>query len=137
MAYRCPASGDGNLEEDYDIIKICTILAEIAEFNSSLLEISVTKNASQSTFVVFYEDLNKLYDIEIEGYNFIDKEDAYRLGYVSRKIKRPYCLSMFMTQGQTEDYIGAWEKEVEENETNEDIFSLWGPSKWQIIFNIP
>lgn len=137
IAYRVPASGDRNLKENYDIIEICTILTEIAELNSILLEISVTKNASLNTFCVHTDEMNKIFKINIDGYTFKDNSDYSRLDYASRKIKRPYNLSLFMTEGQTEDYIGAWEKEVEENETNEDIFSLWGPKKWQIIFDIP
>ncbi len=137
LAYRVPASGDENLEENYDIIKVCTILAEIAEFNSSLLEMSVTKNASPNTFNVYYEDISKLYDIEVEGYTFRDKEDAHRLSYVSRKIKRPYCLSLFMTEGQTEDYIGAWDTYNDEGNCNEEVFYTGGPSNWQAIFDIP
>jgi len=45
FSYRAPASADKNLGSGYDLIQCLTLLAEVAQFNSELLEVSVGKNA--------------------------------------------------------------------------------------------
>lgn len=135
ISYRAPASGDENLSNDYDIVAICTLLAEVAQFNSVLLESSVDKNAPHDAFVVNWGDMDKIICIEVEGFEFVDRFDAMRLSYVKRKIRRPYNLVCFMTEGQTEDFIGAWDDD--EDPDDENIFNAGGPCDWQLIFDIP
>ena len=136
ISYRAPASGDSNLSDSYDINDICTILAEVAQFNSELLEASVTKNASKEDFVVHYSDIDKIVNVEIEGQKFYDRYDSIRLNYVQRKQSRPYNLASFMTEGQTEDFIGAWDDD-ENYENDDSIYHGGGPCDWQDIFDIP
>jgi hypothetical protein len=133
IAYRAPASGDSNLGADYDLVEILVLLAEVAQFNSELLESSVTKNADAATFQVLEGHILSIQEISIEGYKFFDAEDAYRLGYVKRKTKRPYHLALFMTEGQVEDFIGAWDGD----KNNGESFSNGPPSNWQTIFDLP
>jgi hypothetical protein len=136
ISYRAPASGDSNLSGDYNITEICTILAEVAQFNSELLEASVTKNASKEDFVVHTTDISKIINVEIEGEQFHDHYDSIRLSYVQRKQPRPYNLALFMTEGQTEDFIGAWDDD--DNYDNDDsIYHGGSPCDWQDIFDIP
>ena len=40
-----------------------------------------------------------------------------------------------MTEGQTEDFIGAWESETSEEDSEQ--FSMGSPCEWQQIFDIP
>jgi hypothetical protein len=40
-----------------------------------------------------------------------------------------------MTEGQTEDFIGAWDDD--EDPDNESIFCAGSPCDWQLIFDIP
>lgn len=136
ISYRAPASGDTNLSDSYDINEICTILAEVAQFNSELLEASVTKNASTEDFVVHYSDIDKIVNVEIEGENFYDRYDSIRLSYVQRKQSRPYNLASFMTEGQTEDFIGAWDDD-DNYENDDSIYHGGSPCDWQDIFDIP
>jgi hypothetical protein len=136
ISYRAPASGDSNLSDSYDINDICTILAEVAQFNSELLEASVTKNASKEDFVVHYSDIDKIVNVEIEGQNFYDRYDSIRLSCVQRKQSRPYNLASFMTEGQTEDFIGAWDDD-ENYENDDSIYHGGSPCDWQDIFDIP
>ena len=52
VSYRCPASGDLNLIGDFDLEYHLTILAEIAQLNSELLEKSV-KNTQKNQLILF------------------------------------------------------------------------------------
>lgn len=133
FSYRAPASADKNLESSNDLIRYLTLLAETAQFNSELLEASVNKNAPESAFLVDDDHVHQIATIEIEGSVFSDDEDYYRLGYLQRKQRRPYNLALFMTEGQTEDFFGAWEGDADKGET----FSNGPPSAWQVIFDIP
>lgn len=133
ISYKAPASGYWNVSRDFDLIKLLTILAEMAQFNSELLERSITKNAPKEAFEVLDDYIHAIACVEIEGSTFSDSEDYHRLGYHKRKTKRPYNLALFMTEGQTEDFIGAWDGDPDIGEE----FSNGSPSNWQKIFNIP
>jgi hypothetical protein len=136
ISYRAPASGDANLDNDYDVEKICTILAELAQFNSVLLEASVKKNADPKDFVLHHRDIEKIVHVNIEGIEFYDRYDSMRLDYIRRKGPYPSNLLCTMTEGQTEDYIGAWDND-EEFEDDESIYHGGSPGEWQAIFDIP
>lgn len=133
IAYKAPASGDGNIGGNYDLIEFLTIIAEVAEFNSELLDNSITKNADSSSFEVLDEHIHQIATVEIEGFTFSDNEDYLRLGYVQRKTRRPYHLGLFMHKGQSEDFIGAWDGDEDAGET----FSNGSPANWQAIFDVP
>jgi hypothetical protein len=133
IAYRAPASGDTYLGKDYDLVELLIILAEAAEFNSEILQASIDKNADPSTFEVLDDYIHSIATVSIEGYKFSDSEDYHRLGYVKRKTKRPYHLALFMTPGQSEDFIGSWDG----NEDKGEQFSNGSPSNWQAIFDVP
>ncbi|MCP4763563.1 MAG: hypothetical protein GY870_17460 [archaeon] len=135
VSYRCPASGDQNLIENFDLDYHLTILAEIAQINSELLEKSVNKHTDKSMHIVFQKHIDEITKVEINGFSFNDSEDRYRLDYVRRKQPHPFNLALFMTEGQTEDFIGAWESESSEDDP--DQFSMGSPSEWQQIFDIP
>lgn len=134
ISYRAPASGDSNLDNNYNVEKICTILAEMAQFNSVLLESSLKKNANPADFVLYREDISKIVNVNIEGIEFKDRFDAMRLNYIRRKGPFPSNIKCMMTEGQTEDYIGAWD-----DDDNEDpeIYHGGSPCDWQSIFDIP
>lgn len=133
ISYRAPASGDANLGLSYDLVQLLTILVELAQFNSELLEKSISKNANPEAFFVDEAHIYELSNPQIEGFSFYDREDAYRLGYIRRKMPRPYNLASFMTEGQTEDFIGAWDGDEGAGER----FTNGGPPDWQTIFDIP
>lgn len=133
FSYRAPASADMNLESSHDLLQHLTLLAEVAQFNSELLEASVNKNAPEATFQVDDTHVHQIASVEIEGFVFSDYEDYHRLGYLQRKQRRPYNLALFMTEGQTEDFFGAWEGD----EDNDEAFSNGSPADWQVLFDIP
>ncbi len=134
ISYRAPGSGDKNLTEKYDIIKICTILAELAQFNSVLLEASAQKNANPSDCTIYQNDIDKIVHVNIEGVEFSDNNDKIRLDYLKRKSPSLSNLALTMSEGQTEDYIGAWD---DDNSPAPDIYTGGSPCDWQIIFDIP
>lgn len=134
ISYRAPASGDSELDRNYDIIQICTVLAELAQFNSELLERSLEKHANPVTFVVLKHDIECIVDVELEGLKFHDHYDSMRLNYVQRKQPHPLNLHLFMTEGQTEDFIGVWD-DLENND--DESYSGGSPCSWQTIFDIP
>ena len=131
ISYRAPASGDSILDVKYDLYELLILLSELAQFNSELLEQSISKNADPSAFVVKEEYIAHLSRFEIEGFVFHDSEDSYRLGYLRRKMPRPFSLAATMTEGQTEDFIGVWDAD------EEGMFTNGSPCDWQQIFDVP
>ncbi len=131
ISYRAPSSGDSHVSETSDFIEMCTLLAEVAQFNSELFEASLLKNADPSTLLLDLPQLESLAAIEIDGHQFWDGEDAYRLGYLYRKHSRPANLLHLMTEGHVEDYFGAWH-------SGNDRSDVFNPDDgWQTIFDIP
>lgn len=137
ISYKAPASGDANLGFDYDIEYFATLIAEVAQFNSELLESSVKKNTSKDDHVFLSEHAFQVCHIEIEGFQFHDGEDSHRLGYVQRKQPYPFNLQLFMTEGQVEDFIGAWDADDYDEDSDQYKFYSGSPASWQDIFDVP
>ena len=133
LAYRAPTSGDYGINEGLDIKSLCTSLAELAQFNSEILEASIGKNASKDTFAFKDEYIRQLSTLSIGGMEFEDREDWYRLDYLRRKWPAPPNIFHIMTEGHTEDFFVAWDPEEED----EEAFSTGSPHDWQLIFSIP
>ncbi len=131
ISYRSPSSGDGDLVEHDDIIPTATLLAELAQMNSELLERSILKNATEEDYVFLPQYAAQLSDVTIEDRNFFDREDSYRLGYLRRKYPLPPNIMHVMTEGHVEDYFGAWCAD----EDNPDVFDP--DHDWRLIFNVP
>lgn len=131
ISYRAPTIGDDQITEKNSLLWICTLLAEVAQFNSELLDRSVEKHANPDTFKLLPRYATTLATVEIDGHAFNDREDAYRLGYLARKFPRPTNLQHLMTEGHVEDFFGAWCAEEQANGSF-DPDDMWG-----IIFDIP
>ena len=119
IAYRAPSSGDAGLDAMAEFKPCCRLLAELAQMNSELLELSFEKHTADQQFAVLDEEVQKLWSVEIEGLLFLDEADVGRLGYLMRKHPRPTSLMMLMTDGHLDDFFGAW-CEGESNENNFD-----------------
>ena len=137
ITYRAPTSGDNSFEDDLciDVTRTCTLLAEVAQFYSEILESSIHKNTDKSTFCFDFEYITKLCLVEIGDFNFIDNEDAYRLDYLRRKWPVAPNILQIMTEGHTEDFFGAWDSN--EESPHPDAFDTGAPVDWQTIFDIP
>jgi hypothetical protein len=130
ITYRAPTNGDYNINNDIDITELCTLIVELAQFNSEILETSIQKNIKDEDCIFMPEYIKQLSIIKVNNYTFFDEEDSYRLNYLSRKWSMPPNILHSMTEGHTEDFFGVWED-------IEDIFTTGSPSDWQIIFDIP
>lgn len=137
LSYKAPASADRNISSQDEVIFFCTLLAEVAQFNTAILYNAVVRHASEDDFVVFEHDMARIYNVEIEGKRFYDTEDRYRLDYLRRKGNTPHSIHMTMTEGQTEDFIGAWDADEDDVDNEENRFYSGSPSSWQDIFDIP
>lgn len=137
FSYKFPANGIKGLNKDMvvdigEAIAFCSLLSEITQFNSEILQQSFDKNVKKE--YEFIDDiLSKGFEYDLDdGCPIIDDEDYYRIGYILRKVKRPYNIQWMMTEGMIEDIFGAW---CSEKDGKEDVFD---PDKnWQIIFPVP
>ena len=137
FSYKFPANGIKGLNKDKvvdirEAITFCSLLSEIAQFNSEILQQSFDKNVKKE--YKFIDDiLSKGFKYDLDkDCPIIDDEDYYRIGYIVRKVKRPYNIQWVMTEGMIEDFFGAWCSEKDEKG---DVFD---PDKnWQIIFPVP
>lgn len=137
FSYKFPANGiiglDKNIVVDIEkAIQFCSLLSEIAQFNSEILQQSFDKNVKKE--YEFVDDiLSKGFEHDLEeGYSIIDDEDYHRIGYILRKVKRPYNIQWMMTEGMVEDFFGAW---CSEEDGKDEVFD---PDKnWRIIFPVP
>lgn len=133
FSYKFPANG---LTEHHltleDTINVCKLLCEIAQLQSKVLENSITKNA-KTEFNLDWNILSVGYMYGEKNFKFIDREDGYRLDYITRKQKRPYSLHLTMTEGMVEDFFGSWYPEDDSN-----LDEVFNPdANWQIIFPVP
>lgn len=133
FSYKFPANGLTNHNLDIEnVISVCQLLCEIAQFQSKILENLITKRISVE-YELDWEVLNIGYEYGETNFSFFDEEDGYRLNYITRKQKRPYSLHLTMTEGMVEDFFGAW-CPTEEDDSGEQF----DPDKnWQIIFPVP
>ena len=133
FSYKFPANGLNKLHLSIEkCIVICRLLCEIAQFQSKILENSITKHV-QSEFCLDWEILTVGYIYGKENFQFVDDEDGYRLDYIKRKQKRPYSLHSTMTEGMVEDFFGAWYPKDDSN-----LEKVYNPDEnWQIIFPVP
>lgn len=133
FSYKFPANGltEHHLSLD-DTIEICALLCEVAQFQSKIMENSVTRNV-KSDYQLDPNIVSIGYRYGEKNFKFIDREDGYRLDYIIRKQKRPYSLHLTMTEGMIEDFFGAWYPEDDSN-----LNEVYNPdSNWQIIFPVP
>lgn len=131
ISYRAPSTGDDQVAERNRLLALCTLLAEVAQFNSELLEASLIRHADPKSFEILSEYAEIIASVEIDGHYFGDREDAYRLGYLARKHPHPANIQHLMTEGHVEDFFGAWH-------AGEDGEELFNPDEsWGLIFDIP
>ena len=124
--------GDHYAATNEDIPELCRLLAEIAQFGSELLEASVVKKSDPSSRVIHESCIDAVASVEIEGFEFNDIEDAYRIHYLVRKHPRVTNIMHSMTEGHTEDFFSAWRL------TNDNDLEIFNPDQCtQIIFDVP
>ena len=88
ISYKAPSSGDSAVIDEIDIIWLCTLLSEIAQYNSEILETSITKNADRNAFVFNQSYIGELCNHSVDSFEFYDSEDRYRLDYLRELLLR-------------------------------------------------
>lgn len=131
VSYRAPSSGDDAIAADASLIDTCTLLCELSQYASELLQASVKKNADPSTFGLKPEFAQSIAFVELEGEMFADREDAWRLAKLSHSKSHPYSIWLMMSEGHVDDFFGAWSP-------LEEADGLFDPDRdHQVIFDIP
>ena len=130
ISYRAPSCGDEQISEKNRFLGTCTLLAEVAQFNSELFEASMNEYAGSDIFQLKYDYLEKLTSVEINRHYFGDKEDAWQLDYLSQNHPRPANIMHLMTEGFVDNFFGAWAPSSEDAD-------MFNPDKLKdIIFDI-
>ncbi|GAB6610339.1 MULTISPECIES: hypothetical protein [Bacillus] len=140
FSYRFPARGISEVTnqstniEYAEVIKVCRLLTEVAQFNSEIFQVSREKNITEMIEIVT-SDLNDGYvykgymksEHKEEADCVFDQEDYYRLGYFIRKKLDPVNIYWIAREGLVEDFFGAWS--LDEEDRAEDYFDPddnWG-----------
>lgn len=132
ISYRAPSSGDSfEKSTAFDVVELCKLLVEFAQFHSEILEKSIHKNV-KGVFSFKEEYITQICHSQIDGNSFWDTEDTYRLNYLRRKYPLPTNIQHIMSEGHVEDFFGAW---CADEESNEDVFDP--DDNWRIIFDVP
>ncbi len=133
FSYKFPANGLTKHSLDIaDVIDICQLLCEIAQFQSQIIETVITKKVSVE-FQLDWDVLSVGYRYGESNFKFIDGDDGYRLDYIRRKVKRPYSLLLTMTEGMVEDFFGAWHSYDDDAESDK-----FDPDEnWRLLFPVP
>jgi hypothetical protein len=131
ISYWHPSSGDGQLAAPKDIIRLATILSELAQFNSEILERAILKKADRKAFVFLDEYAERLSQAELVGHMHVDWDDAYRLDYLARKYPVPTNICHMITEGHVDDLMIGWcADEPDESKFDPDDGKL-------VIFDLP
>jgi hypothetical protein len=130
ISYRAPSSGDSFSKPDLVVVDICRLFAEIAQLQSEVIEDSVLKNV-EGNFSLKTEAIDRICNVEIDGFTFYDTEDHYRMEYLQRKYPLPTNILHIMSEGHVEDFFGSW---CAKNETT----GQFNPDdNWGILFDVP
>jgi hypothetical protein len=108
ISYRAPSSGDEAIPGVKEFLRMCALLAELAQLDSELMETSIKKNADREAFLALPEYLYELSNVSIGQHTFGDIEDAFRLDYFRRKQPHMLNLRFLMRQDHVDDFFGAW-----------------------------
>lgn len=134
-SYHFPSSGLHDFNKVYfdNIVKLCKVLAEVSQFNSEILDFQLTKRLSIEPGIDS-EIFKHCAIFKTADGDIYDEEDSYRIGYICRKMKRPYNLYWFATGGLVEDFFGAWcARDDDDDSTMKDIYNP--DIDWRIIFS--
>ena len=130
ISYRAPSSGDEAIPDVSEFLGLCALIAEIAQFDSELLEVSLNKNSDPKYFELISDYLYELSNVSIGPHTFGDNEDAYRLDYFKRKQPHMVNIRFLMREGHVDDFFGAWSD-------SEDVNGAFDPDEMNgIIFDI-
>lgn len=136
FSYKFPAFGIDALKNsekykiDY-IINVCSLICEVAQLNSELMQASISKN-SNGSIELSESDLECCFVYDVDGDKYIDQDDWYRINYMTRKIQHPLNIHWMMTEGLVEDFFGAW---IPGENCDDDAYNA--DEYWSMIYPAP
>lgn len=135
FSYKFPANGITDFSIEFnEAVEYCSFLSEFAQFQSEVLE-NMNLSRKDIEFNLDREVLKKGFAYKGKKYDFLDKEDWYRLDYTARKQPFPINLYFTLTEGMVEDFFGAW---YPYNENDDEIGVNYNPDdNWSLIFPMP
>lgn len=136
FSYAFPSNGDGNKYKKIttqDTESIATLLLEIAQMNSEILEKSILKYAPDFDSHILEEYFFKAVEYDNNGDSFVDDEDYYRMGYISRKQPFPHSLYLTLSEGMVDDFFEAWW--IERCNDDDDLFNP--DEQIRVLFDLP
>ena len=136
FSYKFPALGLNalNKSKNYEIetiIEICSMICEVAQLHSELMQDSISKNANEAVELE-EADLKCCFEYDVNGVTYIDQDDWYRINYMTRKMKKPLNLHWMMTEGLVEDFFGAW---IPEDDNDNALYNA--DKYWSMIYPAP
>jgi hypothetical protein len=130
ISYHAPTSGDWHFLKNPTATDFRVLVAEVAQFSSELLEVSIKKNADPSSFVFLESYADQLFLMPIGDATVSDDDDGFRLSYIQRKQPAPRNLQRTLSEGHIEDFFGSWcAQEPQQGEFNPD-------DGWDILFDL-
>ncbi|WP_159477740.1 hypothetical protein [Dyadobacter sp. 3J3] len=138
FSYNMPASGLGGMQSVVklnldEVVALCQILAELAEFQSERFYQAFNKNCKDKTFGLDDNLLMSLMTYQTtQGDVFVDDDDFTLIGRLARKQKTPASIYLTLTEGMVDDFFGAWA------ETNSSSGEPFDPEQdIRLIYNFP
>jgi hypothetical protein len=131
FSYKFPGEGidgqcSGLVPSFESTAKLCSTIAEIAQFYSEILEREFD-DAPKRRDAMIEAPLRRYFEYHHQLNQVVfDDDDYYRLWHATRKIGRPLLVTA--TKGLVEDFFGAWESE----DAGEEAYDP--DQNWQLIF---
>ncbi|MEI7839825.1 MAG: hypothetical protein WCJ11_04905 [Methylococcaceae bacterium] len=118
-----------------NFLSVCRLLAEIAQFNSELLEESLFErnfyDKSEFTLLPKYLDEITFSKNDVHASGNIQSQQQLRL--IAKQYPEPKNLMGLMTKGYIDNYFAWW---FQKDDFNDHVLHKMDPKR-QIIFNIP
>lgn len=108
----------------WSVKKICTLLCEIAQKSSEIFQSSFEKHCGEKKFGINENILESCITYTGHNYEFDDDEDSMRMGYIDRKVNRPFNIQLTMSEGLTDQFFGAWHNKCGNDDFNPDHRSI-------------
>lgn len=131
ISYRAPSNGKKHGDFDFDVFSLCQVPVQLAQMVSEIFEESLIKHLPDDFKPTLNrKDLCSVYHTDIDGFEFFDEEDAYRIDYLFRKYPMPTNILHIMSEGHVEDFFGSWC----EDDPKADSFDP--DDNWRILFEV-
>lgn len=122
--------------DNHDFLSACRLLAEIAQFNSELLEeLLFERNFydKKSEFTLLPKYLDEITFSKNDEHSHENMQSQQQLRLIAKKHPEPKNLMRLMTKGYIDNYFAWW---FQKDDFNDHVIDKFDPKR-QIIFDIP